>query len=201
MRAGDSGVKTVPPESRTARAIYVGCVTLFLTSLGCWALLAHSDGPVAKRLKAQQNGLTGDERFARTVVQQGIAEVRLGELAQSRAGNEAVRSFGERMIVQHTTVTDQLRDAAAKDNISLPAEMSAKDRESYNKLAKLDGAEFDRAYAQSMVENHERDLALFQSEAETGKSENIRDCAARTTPVVRAQLNEARQILKGVSPR
>lgn len=184
-------------QSNSARAIYVACVTTFLTSLGFWVSLAHQDTVLAMRPQA---GMVTDQQFAQEAAQGGMAEIKLGQLAQDKGSSEVVKSFGQRMVVEHTTAADRLKEAAAKENISLPDKLSSKDQSTCDTLSKLSVAEFDRAYARYMVKDHQDDLQAFQKEASSGKSEAIRSFASQTVSMIQQHLNQAKEMLKTVSP-
>jgi putative membrane protein len=184
-------------ESKISKTIYVGCLTIFLTALGSWAVLAHQDSTAS--LSAQSQANMTDARFAKAAAQGGLAEIQLGRLAGDKGSNEMIKAFGERMVVQHGAAADQLQAAAQKENITLPTAMNSKDQQTYDRLAKLSGSAFDRAYAQDMVEDHEKDLAAFQHEASNGKNESIKAFAAQTVPMIQEHLNQAREIQKAVA--
>jgi len=185
-------------ETKIAKVIYVGCLTLFLTSLGCWALLAHQDVALSNGRPAGQ--AVSDEEFVHNAAQGGMAEVKLGQLAQDRGSSDAVKSFAQRMIAQHSRANDQLKQVAGQASISLPSEISTKDQSTYNKLSKLRGSDFDRAYARDMVEDHVADLAEFHKEANAGRSAEVKNFALQSLPMLREHLNQAREMLKLVSP-
>ena len=178
------------PELKTpvAKAVYVAGVTTVFTFLGCWAVLAYQDAP------APSARAMGDEAFAIKAAQGGIAEVKLGELAQEKAQNEAVRKFGQRMAEEHTKSNHRLKEAALKEKISLPKEMGKKDQATYDALAKLSGAEFDKAYVRDMVQDHQDDIAEFGTEARTGQREEIKTFAAETLPTLKEHLKAAKDM-------
>jgi putative membrane protein len=184
-------------ESKLAKAIYVSCLTIFLTGLASWAVLAHQDTPGAR--SAPANAQMSDAHFVREAALGGMAEIQLGRLAADRGSNEVVKAFGERMVVQHGAAADQLNAAAQKENVTLPTKLSSREQQTYDRLAHLSGSAFDRAYAKDMVEDHEKDLADFQNEANTGKNENMKAVAAQTIPMIQEHLNQAREMLKTVS--
>jgi putative membrane protein len=64
----------------------------------------------------------------------------------------------------------------------------------------LNGAEFDRAYAQDMVKDHQQDLRDFQREANQGNDAAIKAFAADTVPMIQQHLDQAKGMLKTVSP-
>jgi putative membrane protein len=180
-------------ESKVSKIIYVSCLTIFLTGLGSWAVLAHQDAP------AQPKADMADAHFAKAAAQGGLAEIQLGKLAADRGSNTAVKAFGERMVAQHGAAADQLKAAAQQGNVALPTTASLKDQQMYDRLARLHGSDFDRAYADDMVQDHEKDLNEFQNEADNGKNSSMRAFAAQTVPMIQQHLNQAREMQKAVS--
>jgi len=139
-------------------------------------------------------GSSPDHRFARNAAAGGMAEVKLGELAQEKASDPSVRAFGRRMAEDHTKTGEQLKQLAQSQNITLPAELEAVDQARYDQLSKLSGPEFDYAYMQMMVQDHEKDVAEFQKEASSGKNTAIKNFAAQTLPTLEDHLREARDV-------
>jgi putative membrane protein len=184
-------------ETNLAKAIYVSCLTIFLTGLGGWAVLAHQDA--SSPMSAQSKDEMSDGHFARQASLGGMAEIQLSKLASERGSNAAVKAFGERMVVQHGAAADQLKALAQKENIILPSKLSSHEQQIYDHLANLSGSAFDRAYARDMVQDHEKDLTDFQNEVANGKDENIKTFAATTAPMIQEHLNQARELLKTVS--
>jgi putative membrane protein len=180
-------------ESKTSKIIYVSCLTIFLTGLGSWAVLAHQD------VTAPSKADMADAHFAKAAAQGGMAEIQLGKLAADRGSNAMVKAFGERMVTQHGAAADQLKAAAEQAHIVLPTAVSSKDQQTYDRLARLTGSDFDRAYADDMVQDHEKDVHEFQNEANNGKNSGIRAFAAQTTPMIQQHLNQAREMQKAVS--
>ena len=180
-------------ESKVSKIIYVSCLTIFLTGLGSWAVLAHQDDA------AQSKADIADAHFAKAAAQGGMAEIQRGKLAADRGSNSVVKAFGERMVAQHGAAGDQLKVAAQQANIALPSTVSSKDQQIYDRLARLNGSDFDRAYADDMVRDHEQDLNEFQNEANNGKNSSIRAFAAQTVPMIQEHLNQAREMQKAVS--
>ena len=75
-----------------------------------------------------------------------MSEVKLGMLAAQKGNDAAVKQFGQRMVAEHSKAGDELKSIAMISKITLPADVSKFDAETYAKLSKLSGAEFDRAY-------------------------------------------------------
>ncbi len=150
-------------ESTTAKIAYVSGLTFFLTSLGCWTVLGH---PESSPVSSEAQGAMTDLAFAKDAARGGMAEIKLGKLAEYGGSSEVVKTFGTRMVAEHTKAGDKLKEAAALEHITLPTDLAARDQATYDRLSKLSGADFDRAYAQDMVKDHQQDSQAFQREGE-----------------------------------
>jgi putative membrane protein len=139
-----------------------------------------------------------DRTFARKAAEGGLAEVKLGQLAQEKGATQTVKNFGQRMVTDHSKANDQLKSVASAQNIPLPSALHGRDRITDDRLSKLSGATFDHAYARDMVRDHEKDIAVFEAEAKHGKNSSIRNFAAQTLPTLRAHLRLARAIYHSV---
>ena len=156
-------------------------------------------GAVVVVAKTSQEPLS-DPQFAAKAAQGSRAEVELGQLAAHKGQTEAVRAFGQRMATDHANSKAKLEKIAAQQNISLPEDLDKDAKKNYEKLSKLSGPHFDRAYAQDMVKDHKKDVAEFQKEASAGKNEAIRSFAADTLPNLQDHLKQARE-MKDLSDR
>ena len=142
---------------------------------------------------------SADENFAKKAAEGGMAEVKLGQLAEEKGSSPAVKNFGRRMVQDHSKANNELKDATSKENIPLPNEMDKSDQATYDRLSKLSGDAFDRAYARDMVKDHSKDVSEFQKEAKNGKDESIKNFAAQTLPTLQNHLDQARQMEQAVN--
>lgn len=140
-----------------------------------------------------------DADFAKQAAEGGTAEVKLGQLAEEKGSNDAVKDFGKMMVNDHTEAGEQLKSIAAQQNLKLPDEMNKHDQGVYNKLSKLSGEAFDRAYAKEMVNDHRKDIDDFQQEASGGQIQPIKDFANQTLPTLQKHLKSAREMQRTVS--
>ena len=177
-----------------AKALYVAGVTTFCTFLGCWAVLAHQSSSYSSR-----RATVADEQFAKKAAAGGMAEVKLGQLAEERGSSDVVKKFGKRMVEDHTNANDELKQAAQKEGIALPTDLNAKDEATYDSLSRFSGAAFDRAYARDMVKDHQQDVLEFRREANSGRRDAIKAFAVQTLPTLQDHLREARQMEQSVS--
>lgn len=146
----------------------------------------------ANRMKA------ADNTFASKAAQGGMAEVELGRMATQQAANAKVKQFGQRMVDDHSKANEQLKSIASNKGVTLPNMLDSKDEATKNKLSSLRGAEFDKAYMEDMVSDHEKDLAEFQHEADHGTDPDMKAFAAKTLPTLQHHLQMAKDALADV---
>jgi putative membrane protein len=145
---------------------------------------------------------SGDsKKFVSDAAQGGMLEVELGRLAAEKAGSNTVRNFGMQMVADHTRANAELKSVAAHKNIEVPSDMSSSQKSTYDKLAKLSGAEFDKQYMSDMVGDHETDVKEFQTQADKGNDPDVKAFAAKTLPILQKHLQMARDVANQVGAK
>ena len=135
-----------------------------------------------------------DKKFVKDAAIGGLAEVQLGQLAVQKASDSAVKQFGQRMIDDHTKANDQLKEIASKENMEIPTTLDAKHQAMVDKMSKMSGPDFDKAYAKDMLKDHQKDVSEFQNEAQNGSDPNLKQFASSTLPILQEHLTMARQL-------
>jgi putative membrane protein len=141
-----------------------------------------------------------DADFAAAAIRGGMTEVNLGRLAAQKGTTEAVRTFGQKMVDDHSRANDKLKEIAAREKMELPADIGPQEQANIARLSKLSGRTFDREYAHLMVKDHEKDVEDFQNEAKNGKNAYIKQFAGETLPTIQEHLRQA-QVLTSASAR
>jgi len=134
---------------------------------------------------------TTDHAFAMKAAQGGLAEVELGRIASQNAGDDSVRQFGQKMVDDHSKANDELKQIASSKGIGLPSSVSSKDKRTAEKLQKMNGPAFDKAYMKDMVADHKTDVAEFEREARSGSDPDLKAFAQKTLPTLREHLRMA----------
>ena len=142
-----------------------------------------------------------DQKFAEKAAQGGKAEVELGQLAVQKASDEKVKQFGQKMVDDHSKANQQLQQIAEQEHITLPTSMDSEAQQEQQRLSKLSGAEFDKAYMRYQLKDHQKDVAEFQKEATAGKDPGIKNFAQSTLPTLQEHLKLAEQITPKQSMR
>ncbi len=126
-----------------------------------------------------------DQKFVKEAACGGKAEVMMGKLALEKSKNESVRSFAQKMIDDHSAANQKLESVAQAEGLTVPAEVGPKEQKVYDKLAKLDGKEFDLQYMKAMQKDHDEDVKEFEKASTTVKSASLRDFVTTTLPTLR----------------
>jgi putative membrane protein len=110
-----------------------------------------------------------DESFLKNAAEGGISEVELGQLAQQKASNPAVKNFGAMMVKDHTAANDKLETLAASEQVSLPDSPSLMQKASKTKLSMLSGDSFDKSYRGSRRRHRRVPEGDFERERSSSK--------------------------------
>jgi putative membrane protein len=137
---------------------------------------------------------SGDQKFVTEALKHGMAEVELGKLASEKASNDAVKQFGQKMAEDHGKAGDELKKIAQDKGVRPPTAMDDKHKKLHDRLAKLSGAQFDRAYMDEMVKDHRSDVKEFQKQAKSAKDEDVKAFAAKTLPTLQDHLKQAESV-------
>lgn len=123
--------------------------------------------------------------FVDHAAQDGLAEVALGKMAAEKAASADVKEFGQRMVDDHSKANDELGKLASSKGITAPTEVTnPKHKALMDRLEKLSGKEFDRAYIQAMVGDHEHAVGAFKSFAAHGQDAELKAWAEKTLPTL-----------------
>jgi putative membrane protein len=171
------------------RSLYIaGAVALALSAAPAFA--GQQSSKAAKP--------AADKTFVTKAAQGGMAEVELGKLASDKGSSEQVKDFGKKMVDDHGKANDELKSLAQSKNITLPTDLTAKDKALRDRLSKLSGAAFDRAYMQAMLNDHRTDVSEFRMESKSGSDPDVKQWAAKTLPTLESHLKLAQDDSKAV---
>jgi putative membrane protein len=160
-----------------------------MLSAGLAAVLAcAATGAWAQTSKASQ-------KFLKEAIQGNLAEIEMGKLAQEKAQNDAVKSFGQTLVTDHGSANQKATSIAQQMDVTPPAEPNRKQKAEHRKLSKLSGDKFDRAFAKHMVADHKKDIRAFEKEAK--QNDDAGKFANETLPTLRKHLETAQSLDKG----
>ena len=122
-----------------------------------------------------------DKTFMKKAAKGGTMEVAMGKVAEQNGQSDDVKSFGKRMVTDHSKANDELKSIASKKGVQLPS------KEHSGKWTS------DKAYMDMMVKDHEKDLAEFKEEASSGSDPDVKKFADDTAKMVQEHLDLAKE--------
>ena len=150
---------------------------LTVAALSVAGVAMAQDAPAAKSSSLSVK----DKTFMKKATKGGMMEVAMGNLAEQNGQSEDVKSFGKRMVTDHSKANDELKSIASKKGVQLPS------KEPTTKWSS------DNAYMDAMVKDHEKDLAEFQEEAKSGSDPDVKKFAEDTAKMVQEHLELAKE--------
>jgi len=136
-----------------------------------------------------------DRSFVAEAMTSGVAEAEAGKMAAEKASDPQVKAYGEQLQKDHSAANMKLAQLASTKGITASETLEEDARTQLDDLAKLSGAEFDRAFVERFgVTAHEKAIALFEREAKEGQDPDIRAFAEQTLATLRSHLQMAQQL-------
>jgi putative membrane protein len=143
---------------------------------------ANGPAPSANPAANEESSTTlsrADKTFMIKAAKGGMMEVEMGKLAAKNGQSADVKKFGDRMVTDHSKANDELMALAKQDGVALPR-------------AKAPGKwKSDKDYMETMVKDHQEDLAEFQKEAQNGTDSDVKAFAAKGAKMVSTHLKLA----------
>jgi putative membrane protein len=134
------------------------------------------------------------EDFIKDAAQGNMAEMAMGRMAETKAQSADVKQFAQKLVTDHGKAQDQLGQVAQKQNVTLPKELADKHRQDAQRLEKMQGAEFDRAFMAHMVQDHQKDVQKYQQAQKDIKDQQVTAYITATLPVLQQHLTMAQKL-------
>lgn len=180
--------------------VLIGTVALVMNGSAAFAQQTPPVKPMGDQGSAKPMNdakASPDRHFVTEAAVGGMAEVELGKLAAEKASKDEVKKFGQRMADDHGKANDELKSLAQSRQITLPAAIDAKHKATIDRLSKLSGEAFDRAYVQETLKDHQKDVAAFRTESKSGKDPEVKAWAGKTLPTLEEHLKLVQDLNRG----
>jgi putative membrane protein len=191
------------------KSILIAGTAIALAAQPLPAVLAQSGTPTPptaeqpvqeNQAQPQQNESTQaelgeqDRTFVEEASAGNMAELGAARLAEEKAESDAVKEYAAMLTEDHTQAGEELEQIAQEAGVTLATEIPQDAQQAQEKLAELSGAEFDQAFMEQMVTDHEKAVALYEKQASEGEHEALKQFASSTVDTLRTHLDQARQI-------
>jgi putative membrane protein len=136
-----------------------------------------------------------DQQFLRTATEEGLADVKLGQLAEEKGGPD-VKAFAQKIVVDHETINKDLATVADSLGVLLPKKISKEDQAEIDKLNGLTGNDFDTEYITFILKAHWAKLHDFYMEASVAADPGLATEVVKAMRVMHDHLGMIMQVAK-----
>lgn len=145
---------------------------------------------------AKKVALDASDRQMLTKLAQGNqAEVDAAKLALEKSDSDAVKSFAQRMIDDHSKGLKEIHALAKDKEVKLPKEADKKHQAALSEMKKLSGPAFDQKYlAQAGHADHQATLQLLKEIEKDANDADLKMLAKKMEPVVQSHLRMVEDI-------
>ncbi len=130
-----------------------------------------------------------------------LYEIQSSRLALERSQSPQVRAFAQRMIDEHTRMSNEMNAAIAQAGLQARPPVVL-DEERSVLVAALRGAspaDFDERYIEQQTEAHENALNLFRDFSGNGDDPQLKQLATRAAPMIENHLQTVRALDEGTA--
>jgi putative membrane protein len=156
-------------------------VLLAVAALACGSVVAEEG--LKDQTKPQV--AASDSSFLTEAWRRGQTEIKMGELAKTQAGSQAVKQLGDKLMVEHARINEELKGIAKQKALNIWGDP---DNIRLSELRQLSGDAFDRAYLAEVVKHHEKAIADFDSALKASSDPDVKAFLGRNLPALRSHL-------------
>ncbi len=132
-----------------------------------------------------------DSTYVIMAATSNTAEIDASNVALTKSGDTAIQHYAQMMIADHTLAQTDLKTLAAKHGLTAPDSLDAYHVALKTQLYLLSGRAFDSAYITNQVVDHQKTIALFQTEVNSGNNADLKNFANSKLPTLQMHLDHA----------
>lgn len=133
-----------------------------------------------------------DSEYLVDIAEVNLAEIEIGKLVQQKSTNPEVKKFGKMLVDEHTKSASEVSALAKTKNFTLPTSLTEDGQEEYKKLNEKSGLDFDKKFADMMIDGHEKAIEELQKATKDAKDQDIKLWASNNIAPLTAHLEHAK---------
>lgn len=132
-----------------------------------------------------------DAQFLVNAAEINLEQIQLGKLAQQIGRTTHVKELGKMMEDAHTKSLKDLTALAKSKLITIPTSPTDNAQDAYKKLNETSGNDFDKAYADMMVNEHKDAIGAFEKASTDSYDTDIKNWATVSLSDLRKHLDHS----------
>jgi putative membrane protein len=126
-------------------------------------------------------------------------EIAAGKLAQERGQAQDVKRFGKTLVTDHSAADKKVMALAKQEKITLPT-AEAMPAEQMDKMKSASGADFDKAFAAQMLEDHKQAISELQAARDGTADAKLKTLLTAIVPVLEKHRDTAQKLTDKLGP-
>jgi putative membrane protein len=192
-RHDETADNAVPPPAATAMppaAMTAGMPASTTTGMANPATMPPASATAASAAPMGTAPATGpitDTDFYQQALTAGDKEIAAAKLAEKNGGAK-VKDYAKMLVTDHTAMGKKVKDAAGTSvtEPTTPPDTSALDGKT--------GNDFDKAFVDQMVTDHQNAVALFDNASKNASTDKAKKLASDALPKLQKHLDEAQKL-------
>lgn len=163
---------------------------------------AESSTPAGGAMtEADMPAATTAQGFAMRAALSDMFEIQSSRLALEKSQSDAVKTYAQRMVTDHQSMTNQLQAALGQAGVTMtpPTELDRMKADMLQQLRDASPTDFDDRYIDGQTEAHENALNLLRDYAGNGDNPTLQAFARNGAPMVENHLQTVRALDKSAA--
>ncbi|MEO7166889.1 MAG: DUF4142 domain-containing protein [Spartobacteria bacterium] len=147
-------------------------------------LVTTANAADESKMSSESKMSANDKKFVKKAYKGGMEEVENAKMAKDKAKDDATKEIADRMITDHGKANDKLMEIAKEENMDLSKVKAPK-------AMSMSGDNFDKEYLMALKKDHEKDIAMFEKEANDSASKedsDVKEFAKKSLPTLKEHL-------------
>jgi putative membrane protein len=149
--------------------------------------------------KFSSNEAENDAEFIVEAVASNYAEIEMAQLAAQRSDNPQVKEVAKMLETEHNKLLKDLQTLASQKSVTIP---TAADDAARRKIEDLNKEEeikdFNKEWANEMVDRHEKSIKKFEGCAEKTQDADVKNLINQALPHLRTHLDKVKAVQETV---
>lgn len=127
--------------------------------------------------------------FINQSIKGNIGEIKLSQLAQSKASSPEIKQLAAMMVKHHTQMLNELKGMASAKQITIDSSENDVTRAAYQNLSNLQGKEFDDKWRTQLLQLHENTSEELRTMQTMATDAALKQWLDKTIPIVEQHRN------------
>jgi putative membrane protein len=124
------------------------------------------------------------------------AEIEISKLADNRSKSAQVKEFANTLVKDHKAAFEKTGELLKAHKLGVVTGLEKDTKDEISRLSKLEGAAFDQAFLQHMIQEHRKAISIVENQVKNGREADIRNHAKDMLPELQRHLNKAEELAK-----